>query len=136
MNPRVLNLILFQIAWFTCVLAGDVWASVVSLAILIVHARFIVADKREWLLIFGFALCGCVIDSILAITGLFDFGATVAFIPIWLICLWLMFATTLTHGFAWLQGRWWFASLLGGTAGAGSYYAGSQMAAVSIAEPL
>jgi hypothetical protein len=53
-------------------------------------------------------------------------------IPIWLALLWPLLATTLNHCLAWSARPWWLASVLGAIGGPVSYYAGTQLATVSL----
>jgi hypothetical protein len=62
----------------------------------------------------------------------FDFGNHGPLIPLWLILLWAVLATTLRHCLAWTAKPWWRASLLGAIGGPMSYYAGSQLAGVQL----
>jgi len=133
----ILNALLFQIGWFTCVLGGDVAGLAITTFILAVHGTFVVRSHKEWLLIAGFAVAGYLIDSGLTLIGIFDFGGVgMPLIPVWLWCLWVLFATTLSHSMYWFQEHMALAVALGVVAGPASYFAGSQLASVTLAEPL
>ncbi len=132
---RLLNAALFQLGWFACVLGGDLVAVVVTVAILFAHGQFFVQARREWLLIFGVALLGISLDGVWVFSGVLDFPQSQSIIPIWLVCLWVVFATSLCHSFYWLQRRLILASVLGAIAGPSSYLAGAAMAGVVIAQP-
>ena len=47
---------------------------------------------RQFLMLFGL---GVSIDSLLTVLGVFQFGPTLFFIPLWLVLLWAAFTTTL-----------------------------------------
>ena len=134
-GSRLLNAALFQLGWFACVLGGDFIAVVVTATILFAHGQLFVLARREWLLIVGVAFLGMSLDSLWVFTGVLDFPQTQFLIPIWLICLWMVFSTSLCHSFQWLQRRLVLASLLGAIAGPSSYLAGAAMADIVIAEP-
>ena len=134
-GSRLLNAALFQLGWFACVLGGDFIAVVVTATILFAHGQLFVLARREWLLIVGVALVGIFLDGVWVFSGVLDFPQAQSIIPIWLVCLWVIFATSLCHSFYWLQRRLVLASLLGAMAGPSSYLAGAAMAGVVIAEP-
>lgn len=62
---------------------------------------------------------------------MFAFNDQAPLIPLWLMLLWALLATTLRHCLAWTARPWWLASLLGGVAGPLSYYAGGNWPACS-----
>jgi hypothetical protein len=134
-GSRLLNAVLFQLGWFACVLGGDLIAVAVTATILFAHSQFFMRSRREWLLFGVVPLMGVALDSLWVYSGVLDFPQANFLIPIWLICLWMVFSTSLCHSFQWLQRRLLLASLLGAIAGPSSYLAGAAMADVVIAEP-
>ena len=135
-NKKLINAALFQLGWFACVLGGDVIAFVVTVAILCIHELFIVNKRYEWSLIAIIAVTGFIIDNALSLFGVFSFQSpSLLYIPLWLMCLWVLFATTLSHSLAWLKDRLWLAALLGGVSGPMSYLAGSKLADVALSSP-
>ncbi|ARN76298.1 hypothetical protein BST96_04430 [Oceanicoccus sagamiensis] len=135
-NKKLLNAALFQLGWFACVLGGDVVAFVVTVAILCIHELFIVNKRFEWPLITIIALTGFVVDNALTQFGVFSFQSpSLLYIPLWLLCLWVLFATTLNHSLGWLKERLWLAALLGAISGPMSYLAGSKLADVALSTP-
>jgi Protein of unknown function (DUF2878) len=135
MKLSVLNAIGFQLGWFACVLGGNVIGVIATVALLTVHGKFFIKSQREWWLIVGLGLTGLVLDSLLGVSGFLVFGVeTLLTIPIWLLCLWFLFAATLCHSLAWLQTRLTIASVLGAIAAPSSYFAGSKLTTVSLGE--
>lgn len=120
---KVVNGVLFQLGWFGAVLGGNQWALGCLFVFSCLHQTFFVRRYSEWFLVLIVAALGISIDSLL-----FHYSLLVqsgdGFIPLWLACLWCMFALTLCHAFSWLQGRLWLAAVLGGIAGPSSYLAG------------
>jgi hypothetical protein len=57
---------------------------------------------------------------------------SIAGVPVWMIALWGLFATTLTSSLRWLQGRWLAGSLLGAVGGSLSYVAGARLGALDL----
>ena len=125
------NAMLFQCGWFACVLGGNSRWLLVAVAALAVHLLWISSWSREGQVILAVTLLGTVIDTALRTFGVFHFSMPGPLIPLWLIVLWALLATTLRHCLAWSARPWWRASLLGAVGGPLSYYAGSQLAGVS-----
>ncbi|WLH91166.1 DUF2878 domain-containing protein [Pseudomonas sp. FP453] len=125
------NAVLFQCGWFACVLGGNSRWLLVAVAALAVHLLWISSWSREGQVILAVTLLGTVIDTALRTFGVFHFSMPGPLIPLWLIVLWALLATTLRHCLAWSARPWWRASLLGAVGGPLSYYAGSQLAGVS-----
>ncbi|MGM0914316.1 MAG: DUF2878 domain-containing protein [Pseudomonadota bacterium] len=131
----VANLVAFEAGWAACVLGGSLVGAVVVAAILAAHLRW-QARPGEWRWLVGFALLGLAVDGGLALAGGFAFGdAPLAFglLPAWLWLLWPLFATLLHHSLAWLWARPRLAILGGATGGPLSYYAGAELAGVTLA---
>ena len=78
--------------------------------------------------IFGFA-----VDTLQALAGLYAFAHTSAapwLCPLWMVALWMIFATTLNASMAWLAGRYPLAAVLGAICGPVSYVAGARLGAI------
>lgn len=131
MLKSLANAALFQCGWFACVLGGDSLWLLVGLAVLAVHLLWISSWAEDGRLILGVTLLGTALDSVLRSLGVFEFSEPGPLIPVWLMLLWALLATTLRHCLAWSTRPWWRAALLGALGGPLSYYAGSQLAGVS-----
>ncbi len=132
----LINVALFQLGWWCCVVGGDNWALPVTVTILALHGLLLVRASAEWQLIGLVAAVGTVIDSALAQAGMLLFSGNQWLpIPLWLICLWLVFATLFCHSLVWLQHRLRLAALLAGVGGASSYWAGAVLAEVQLGQP-
>ena len=125
------NAVLFQCGWFVCVLGGDSRWLLIGIAALGVHLLWISSWTREGQVILAVTVLGTLVDTALRGLGVFEFITPGPLIPLWLILLWALLATTLRHCLAWSAQPWWLASLLGAVGGPLSYYAGSQLAGVS-----
>lgn len=130
MPKNLLNAILFQIGWFTCVLGGGPWLWLVAV-IMLVHLFYIGSWQREGKLLVSVFLFGSAVDSFLLQFGVFYFGEPRQLIPLWLALLWLLLGTTLCHCLAWTARPWWRASLLGACFAPLSYYAGAALTGMS-----
>ncbi|BFM19164.1 DUF2878 domain-containing protein [Gilvimarinus japonicus] len=140
----ITNLALFQVGWFVCLLGGSVWALPFTALALVIHAKFIQHSPREWRLLAGFALAGIIWDGLLMSVGLISFAlpqdtvliaGQFAIIPTWLICLWVLFATTVNHSLYWLAPYPWLAGLLTAFFAPASYYAGVQLSEAQLSQP-
>lgn len=127
-----LNAALFQVGWFACILGGNLIALSSAIIILLCHWFFISKDLAEWRVIALIAFVGIVIDSALFAAGFFSDGSQRVIAPLWLMCLWVIFPTTLKHSFVWLHQRPLLAIVLGAIAGPLSYLAGIKLGAVSL----
>ena len=127
-NLNIYNAILFNIAWIVCVLGGDTFAVFTLIALLYMHVRHISGDVKELLVAFFLMLVGVIVDTALMNTGVMVLTDSESiFPPLWLLCLWGAFATTLNYCMSWFHSRLLLASVLGGVAGAGSYIAGIRL---------
>lgn len=142
----VLNAILFQLVWFVCVLAGNLWAVVATLVFLIVHHVYFMRTRREWRLIIIFLVMGIVIDGSLFHLGLFlpnvgtltqaDSSLMALFPPLWLMCLWVSVATLFVHSLAFLRARYALTAMMGTIGPVLSYFAGANLAGIGLAQPI
>jgi hypothetical protein len=133
----VANAVLFQIGWFSCVLGGDIVALLACSIIFLLHHYFFIVDKKEWLFIIAVAVIGFTIDSLLFIIGVFNFpNPSLVNIPFWFLCIWGLFAATFNHSLSWLRSKVWAAALLGAFFAPASYFAGSNLSDVGLAEPV
>ena len=131
MLRNLANALLFQIGWFAAVLGGDSrWLGLVA-AILILHLLWISSWRAEGRLLIRVLVLGTLVDTLLRQAGVLAFKEPTVLIPLWLMLVWLLLATTLRHCLAWTARPWWRASLLGALGGPLSYYAGAQLAGVS-----
>ncbi|MEZ5573937.1 MAG: DUF2878 domain-containing protein [Halioglobus sp.] len=136
--PRKLaNAVLFNISWFGILITQSTVAAVAILVVhLFVHFTCISCNNREWLLVAGVTMIGVLIDQLLFYLGVFTVNGEAALAPLWLSCLWPVFATTLMHAFASLQHRVFLATVIGSVGGALSYVAGTRLTDVDFASPL
>jgi hypothetical protein len=136
----VLNMLLFQIGWFACVLgaaSGLPWAGVVAaIAIIGWHLARATQPKRELALVAVAALAGATFETVLVQAGWVHFDSGVLLegtAPYWMVALWALFATTLNVSLRSLREHPWLAALLGAVGGPVAYYAGAQLGALEFA---
>jgi len=130
MLERLINAVLFQVGWLACVIGGDSLWLLLALAVLVIHLGWISSWPEEGRLILSVVLVGTAVDSLLRAAGVFEFQDLSPLIPLWLMLLWALLATTLRHCLQWSARPWWLASGLGAVGGAVSYYGGGQLAGV------
>ena len=130
------NAVLFQWGWFACLWGGDVVALSITPLLLMAHGLLINPPKHEWAFIAVVGCLGFLADSLFSMLGILQFDdASLGMIPAWLLCLWLLFASTLMHSLGWLRHRLLLAGLLGAIAGPASYFAGTKLAPVVLQSP-
>lgn len=137
--PRlVVNLVAFQIAWLACVLGGAhglPWLGVgVAALVVALHLSMSSAPRREAMLLVLVGLLGAVWDGILVRFGFLEYpsGMLLPWLaPVWIIAMWVAFATTLNVALSWLKGRWTLAVVLGAIGGPLAFYGGHKLGAVA-----
>ncbi len=131
----LLNIILFQLGWFACVLgAANGYAregAIVAALIVALHIARAPRPKREAMLALAAALLGLVFESALVWAGWVRVEEGIY----WLVALWALFATTLNESLRMLQTRPWIAALFGAVGGPLAYYAGARMGALDFVQP-
>ncbi len=134
---NIANAILFNLSWIGIVLTQSALiAPVIVVVHLLLHFRIMGKGKGELRLIVGATLCGAVIDQLLFKFGVFNIAGQPALAPLWLTCLWPLFATTLMHSFAAFQNRVLLATVFGAVGGVLSYSAGVRLSAVEFGSQL
>ena len=130
------NIIGFQLNWWACVLGvqnGYTYLGPISMILfLIIHIAFTEKKWSEINFIITIGFLGAIVDTTFLLTSLITYqGLTFSyFAPFWIIAMWLGFSATINHSLAWLDGRWFFAFLLGAIFGPLSYIAGLKFGAV------
>ena len=131
------NALLFNVSWLLIVLSqNSLLAPVLVVVHLAVHNHFADVGRQEWKLIALVSVVGLLVDQLLFRTGLLVNPTGSLWAPLWLSCLWPVFASTLMHCFRWLHGRWVLAALFGAVGGAASYRAGVALSELTLSQPL
>jgi len=139
------NVLSFQCVWLACVWGAGQGMGWLGPAALLAHLclhRFIAG--AHWLAELHYALLAAMVgatgDSALQWLGLLEFAASpwgTVFVPPWMVALWIGFCTLLDHGLGWLRGRPLLAFVLGGAAGALTYWMAERLLALqSLGDPL
>jgi len=118
-------------------MAGNAFALVYILIALVIHYWLILKDPVEWKFIAIVALVGCLWDMLMVSMGVIRYDhAMVLGIPVWLVCLWLLFATTFMHSLYWMRRYLPLAVIFAALFGPASYWLGSQVAEAELSEPM
>ena len=136
LTRKVINVVLFQAAWFAAVLGaarGMLWLGPLSMIpVLAVHLALQEYRRGEVKLLLATGLIGFLIDTTFVAGGVFTPLQHLfprPFSPPWMVCLWLNFAATLNVSMAWLRGRYILAAAFGAVGGPFAYYSGARLGA-------
>jgi len=128
----LINFILFQLAWFSCVVGaakGMPWLGVaVTMVILRWHFHKARQAKPEFILISAALVIGACFDQLMLwmhVVAYQQHGWSISLVPVWILALWVAFATTLNVSLAWMQERY-LVSILFGAAGGPLAYLGAE----------
>jgi len=135
MKNTVYNALVFNISWLVCVLGGSLVALPAAVLVIAIHLRFFSGNRSEILLIMLVLLLGVVVDSFFIRSGLLVAPDGSLWPPLWLVCLWGLFATTLNHSLKWFQSYLGIAVVVGGIAGSTTYFAGTRLTDFMLREP-
>lgn len=133
-DKPIFNALWFNIFWFSAVVGREPYL-MIPLVLLTVH--FIVVGERRKELIQAalIAPIGISIDATLSFLGFYNF-ANDALIPLWLCCLWIAFALSVSRSLFFLSRYPLSAVIVGGVGGTMSYFAGNKLGAVTFGEPV
>jgi hypothetical protein len=139
MRSIIVNAVVFQFGWLTCVLAGAnqiPWlGTFAALAIVAWHVNRIASPRDELLLILCAGVIGAIWDSGLVYAGWLQYPSGILIegtAPHWIVAMWLLFATTLNVSLRWLKTRLALAAMVGAVAGPAAYLAGYKLGGVQI----
>lgn len=131
------NFILFQLAWFACVMGaskGLPWLGVAVTAIVVAwHVAQAQYKKPEILLMLNCLIIGALFDQAIVSFELITYmhhGWSTALVPAWILGLWLAFSTILNVGLRWMRGRYVVAILFGAIGGPLAYIGAEKLGAV------
>lgn len=131
--------ILLYASWYITVYGAahdrylpGVVANVLVALVYLYWKRFI---REELIFLFLVTVCGSAIDSLNPILGFVTFKANSVSIlniyPLWMLSLWIAFATAFKDLFKWLEGKLVLAALIGGFAGPLSFSAAQSIGALT-----
>ena len=131
------NFAAFQLGWFACVLGGawryPIAGAGIALAILAWHLSTAQDRPAELKLILIAGAMGWLFDTALLQTGWISFAEGAVFpgtAPIWMVTLWMLFATTFNVSMTWIKSKLILAVVLGAAGGPLAYLAGARLGAM------
>ena len=102
---------------------------VLTAALIAFHYAAVADIRSELNRVLPCAALGMGVDFTLAMTGVYDFGASL--FPLWMVCLWFVFPTVLPRAMAFLGEGAWRPIILGAIAPA-NYLAGAKFGAITL----
>lgn len=132
----LINVLAFQAGWFASLLGaarGLPWLG--PMVVVLVVACNLYKNPRwpvEITLSVAAALFGFIVDTGLGAFGVFapvHYWLPPPFSPVWMVFMWVNFATLLNVSLKWLHGRYFLAAFLGAVGGPAAYYGGAQLGA-------
>jgi len=130
-HPLV-NLIGFQICWWSCALLPQPVSLTVITLFVSLHLSLHPQRNHEMRAIASAASIGIGMDTVLTLLGVLQFDST----PFWLLGLWIALATTLNQSLKFFQNHLLLAGLLGAIGGPANYFAGQQLGVLQLGDPL
>jgi hypothetical protein len=138
---KVINIVLYQTGWFSCVLGASfgfpLSGALGAVALVGLHLLLTDARKTEIQLIFYACLLGVVVDSLQQAAGLFSFKADPRWplwLPLWVFVIWAQFATLFRFALHWLSGHYLLGACLGALGGPLAYWGGMRLGAASFGD--
>ena len=143
MLSKVVNFVIFQIAWFACILGagnGLPWLGVVGVGAStighLVYAKF----DLGWILLLASAfVLGWALDWGVLLAGAMGYPEHTQFltaVPLWMPFMWVNFATTLHLSLGWMKCKYIFGVIFGFLGGPGAYFTGMKLNAVTLGDEL
>ncbi|MEE3117860.1 MAG: DUF2878 domain-containing protein [Pseudomonadota bacterium] len=133
---NVLNFACFQVGWLICVLYPGLLAA--GLVLLFLAAHFVLVSQKRFseLQFIGLGtVVGAALDLLWFRTGILaSTQGEVVLTPPWLVAIWAIFMTTLSHSLNWISRRVWLAFVLAPMAGPFAYWSASKLGAVTLPE--
>ncbi len=143
MKNTILNLTLFKAGWLAVVLLAavnmPVAGALAALSVVVVHLLRSPDFRAELVLIGASALIGFAWESFLVLTDVLEYGTgslVPGAAPLWIVSMWMLFATTLNVGMRWLRKNQVVAVLAGLVGGPMAFLAGQGAGAVTLSEPV
>lgn len=133
-SRNVINFVLFQAGWLTCVLYPGLAAVGVVILLVAVHLIFISQARLSELQFIGAGVVlGGLLDGLWFNIGVLDNGVSgFQLTPIWILGLWAAFTTTLSHSLSWISARPWLPFVCAPVAGPFAYWSASRLGAVEM----
>ncbi len=139
---RVVNLLIYQLGWFACVLGATferTWLGVAfAMSLVCIHMLLTTDRPNQARLLFAALCVGVCVDTLLLILGVLSFpsGSIVDWLPpVWMSVLWIQFATTFRYCLSWLSGRYALCSMAALFGAPLAFVGGERLGAVVLFSP-
>lgn len=139
--PLAVNLLAYQCAWFACVLGAAYQRPAIGLAVacaaLLLHLSRAAVPKRELALVGVALMIGALFESGLVASGRVRFHETLlvgGIMPLLMVVLWGVFATTLNVALRNLRRRYVLSALLAAVGAPLAYRTGEKLGALELAD--
>lgn len=135
---KLINFGLFQLGWFIAIWGAahqKLLLSMIAVALIfmvyMIQARY---KKEAFILLLLIMLLGPIFDQCLLSFGLIEYKSQFSeyVVPIWIVALWGLFATTLNISLSWLKHYKFFAVLFGLIGGPLAYIAAEKLNAIQL----
>lgn len=140
-SHRLLNLALYQVGWFACVLGAaydrPTLGAALAAVLVLIHC-ILAADRRAEISLVLLAGClGLAIDTLHHHTGILRFRPGQPLLdgllaPAWIVLLWMQFATLFRFNLRWMLPRPALAALFGFVGGPVAFWAGTRLGAAEL----
>ena len=137
MKHVIVNLAVFKATWTAIVIsaaAGAPIIGVIAVAIAVgIHLWLCDNAESEIRLLLIAAAIGLAWESVLVFAGLLEYSSGTwapGAAPVWIVAMWVLFATTINVGMRWLRRNMTVASIVGAVGGPLAFLAGSGLGAV------
>tara|TARA_A100001037_G_C15153955_1_gene642133 strand:- start:4989 stop:5492 length:504 start_codon:yes stop_codon:yes gene_type:complete len=129
----LLNIGLFQLTWFACVVGGVLWG-LAGLCLMLGFSVRAGVLKGDLLVAGTAALCGFALDTAWIYLGILDYpGALIA--PAWIVMLWIGVGLSVNHSLASFKSRPVLGGVLAACSAPWCYLVGESFGAVSVPQP-
>ncbi len=136
MNKSLQNLVLFKAGWLACVFLAAVGkpalATLAVAAVVAIHLYRSPGPVKESAFLLCAGLIGLTWETFMVQAGLIEYpasSATGGWAPYWIVAMWVLFATTVNHGFSWLKRHWMLTVVFGLVGGPMAFLGGAAMGA-------
>ncbi|MFT5394942.1 MAG: hypothetical protein ACI85N_000121 [Gammaproteobacteria bacterium] len=137
---KITNFILFQLAWFITIFSAAKGMPYIGVAYTMIwmfyHLSIMDEVRNTEIKLFLFAaFLGYLLDSILVVAGFITFPEHTFLAgpsPLWMVCLWINLAATISLSLSWLKGRYLLAGAMAAVSGPMAYVAGEKLGAITL----
>ena len=135
----IINFVLFQIAWFACVIGAAKqmpWLGVIVTFVVVVwHLMQAKPAKPEIILLLIALVIGAAFDQLMHSTNLITYqahGWSDSLVPAWILALWAGLVTALNMSLRWMRGKWLVMVSFGAIGGPLAYMSAEKLGAVTL----